>query len=305
MCETREMTVRAGLLWIASGLVASGLVIGSASTATGSVLSAAAVESLLTITGTTSDDLDFRIRGGASLFDQGIVETTGGAAQLGFAGTVDGAFAGDALSLGFADGFVTGDVFDMGVGDSLYLRSFASSEADGPSGFADGFLFGNGALEIVNLSTTAELQVELAWSIFLDAYALASTPALEDGYATADLTFETAYIAAGTNVVSDPYEVIFPLSLTADAIFGPPSDTFSGGLDFSVLLQPGETQFLFLTADTGSTAASLDGGNSGIGNVPLPASKLLLMTALLAVISIAAPHRGCRVSLLAGVRLAD
>lgn len=280
----RDGYLRVGGFWF---VIAALLV--SAPAAKATVISSAVVETSLmfngafTSTGVLFDDTQYQIRGGVSVFDQGEYQTPGGETMSGFGRAVKGTDVGDALTLNFADGFVTDRVFDMGLGDDLYLYSFAMTQADGPSGLADAFMFGNGALEIANFSSTEDLYVDLTWSIYEIAYALASVPMLEDGYATADLTFEAASIAAGTNILSDRFAVIDPQSLTADSIFGPPNDMFSAVFDFLVVLSPGESQFLFLTADAASTSASLEGADMALAPVPLPASMLFLLSALIAV----------------------
>lgn len=249
----------------------------TASASQASVVASSLVQSVISVTGVSSGDDQYRIRGGASVADQILFEDGTGTGFLDLEATVDGAPVGDAAALGFAGGAVSGQVFDMGIGDAVTLAGIAEATASAPFGLADALVLLDGALEIANLSLSESLQVEFFWSVFIDLVAVADGPGPEDGIATGDITLNTATLLGDGVTLSSPVSVVSPFSLTADALLGPTTDAFFEEFAFSLFLEPGQTQVLLLTADAGATAAA---AASDPAMVPGPAAGWLLLTAL-------------------------
>jgi len=167
--------------------------------------------------------------------------------------------SGIATTGGFAD--VLGDPLDIMIGDGLDQLS----EVDGSAsavGYAESTHLTDGLLDLTNGSATDTFEIffELAYS--LSASASVGDPATEDAYAeaTIDLLDDLGFV--------DVFETVL-----ADALFGPPSDSLSDVVFFSIILAPGEIDSLALLSDADGFADA----------IPVPPTLALLAVGLVAL----------------------
>ena len=179
----------------------------------------------------------------AALNDQGTLENPGGHARSNY------------------DVGVIGDPLNIGIGDGVRLGSGASTSAIGPSGLGDAFTYTDGAITIRN-NSSERARLKFVARFDLSTAAGVDVPDLEAGYARASVGLESA--TSG---------VLFHAASEADTVFGPLTDGLRDRLKVTLRLGPGETETLYLVADSESQSASL-------AAVPVPPALALLLGAL-------------------------
>jgi hypothetical protein len=160
--------------------------------------------------------------------------------------------AGSGTATATGSAAVEGEAVDnLGIDEGLLQSSVVSGMVPG-AGYAESLHFTDGVIENTSLNPIT-LSFELSYALF--ASASVDDPSFEDALAQAFVDF----FLDSTS--------LFSASVTADALFGPPTDSLSNTLSFDVLLNPGESLVLFADA-TGFAAAT--------GSAPEPATLFLM-----------------------------
>lgn len=153
-----------------------------------------------------------------------------------------------------------GDPTVLGIGDGLSISLTGSGSAD-PSGYADVIAIATAFLTIDNFSLTEDVEVSFMLDISLAATASVDDPILEDALGDASIFFDAF---SGTGPLVDEF-------IEADALFGPPGDSFDLSLSFSLIIGAEESDAILMVADVAGFAEA----------VPAPGSVIFLIAGTL------------------------
>ena len=201
----------------------------------------------LTIEAITGGDLsELLIEGQSSVFDTDALES------------------GEALAE--ADGVtLPEELTEFGVGDSIDVLALASGEAGPGAGSADSFFFGDGFLDIFNQSTSATFTIDFLFDYTLSALALVDDPVAEFAFGLSALSL----------IADSVDDVLVDEIVEANTDFALSGGTVSDVLSFSLMVAPGESDLLTLTADADGSAVS-----EGVAAVPAPSALALMALGL-------------------------
>lgn len=150
------------------------------------------------------------------------------------------------------------DPDDLQVGDFL----FGQSRVSGNTGY-DGDSF---AIALTDLFLTLENATDAAFTVrfsvdfSFDVLANIFGPGFDDAFAFASL------LIGGEDADGESFEV-FSESWLADVVLGPPSDAGTGSFTFDILLNPGDSVFVF---------AEVDADGFGVSIIPEPSSIVMM-----------------------------
>lgn len=147
----------------------------------------------------------------------------------------------------------------LGVGDVISNSADADATAD-PNGFADALTLTDMVIAVENLSVDDEYEILFDLSYEVSASASVTDAVMEFAFADASVDI--------LDVLGDVDEIFFA---TADSEFGPPADSDTATLSFSLLLFPGDSNTLTMLVDAEAFAAA----------VPEPGTVALLFLGLL------------------------
>jgi hypothetical protein len=170
-------------------------------------------------------------------------------------------FVGNALASADSGAAVTGAPPLLGL-DHL---AAAEGTADA-SGTAEAFALTDGFLSFENISLTDTFLILLRLEYQLNAAA-----------AVGDVTTEDAFSSAFVDVLSFSSTIDFSSQVLADGLLGPPLDVDGGQQMFQLLVGPGESDTLFLSAFASGFAEAVPAA------VPEASTVSLLLTGFLAL----------------------
>ena len=144
----------------------------------------------------------------------------------------------------------------MGIGDGLSISLTSSGSADG-TGYAELYALATGLITIGNFSFTDDVEVSFLLDISIAATASVDDAVLEDAIGDASAFVDTL---SGLGPFIDEF-------IEADALFGPPGDTFDLSIGFSLIVGADDFDEVLVFADVGGFAEA----------IPAPGAALFLL----------------------------
>jgi hypothetical protein len=144
----------------------------------------------------------------------------------------------------------------MGVGTDLSISLTSSGSADS-TGYAEVLAIASALLTIDNFSLTDAVEIFFMLDISVAATASIDDPILEDAIGDASVFVDSF---SGTGLFLDEF-------IEADALLGPPGDTFDLSIGFSLIVGPDDSDGIIIVTEIGGFAEA----------IPAPGAALFLL----------------------------